>query len=202
MAQDNCAACQYSETSCLRLSDRIRLLDRQGKIVWTDHNIQPLTASAIVGSYIWEIVVEPEELTMKRIVRRVLEEAKPAEFVRQDRFIQAWWHIKLQPAMTAGSEIGAVLTTRKICVRLFELSQSQRIILEKLVRGHTVERIARRLHITVNTVRTQIARAKTKLLLNSTAELLIWCQHHRDLLIHDLSRLQRQGSDSWVPDCA
>lgn len=200
MSTELCSSCQFSETSCTAQICRLRLLDRSGKIIWTDNNIHPLPASELVGRYVWQIVEEVEELAMKRIIQRVLAEAKEAEFVRQDRFILAWWYIKIFPAMTVGSEIGAAMVTKRVCARLFELSQTQRIILEKMARGQTVETVARRLHISQNTVRTQIMRAKTKLTIDTTADLLLWAQYHRELLIHDLSRLQRQGSSSWVPN--
>ena len=170
------------ENTCSFGRDRIRLIDRQHRIVWVNSEIHGLTLKDLLGAKTDELCCQVDADNMRTVCSRVMDHGESRTFLARDRFKLRWWLINMSPAMSVGGDVGAVMQIRPVCKKLFSLSKQQRLILAKLCHGHSVGYVARRLDVTQNTIRTQLYRARNGLAMETLGELMTWALQHYEVL--------------------
>lgn len=174
--------CNKCEGGCHFGNGRVRLLDRDRRIIWANVETHGVSLSKLIGARLEEIGCELDREMMRTQADRVFRNGVTVELLARDRFALKWWWLYIAPAMTVGGNAAAVMEVQSVCGRFFEITPTQRKLLFRLTQGKSVTRVARHYGVSINTVRTQLSRARDTLQVDDMSGVLEWAGLHRHLL--------------------
>jgi DNA-binding CsgD family transcriptional regulator len=153
------------------LGASVTLCDSQGHLIWTSYP-KPIRE---VGSFVWEFACDKDADLVKSAFSRAIALREPQHYVACDlekNTYRVWmWPLDLQDAALC---ILALLVPSELQL----LTARERDCLALLAEGRSPTDIASRLDVSVSTIHTHFKRAREKLKLGTTEELICFAARH------------------------